>query len=174
MLGDPDAQIKIIMASNPYCNPCKDQHEVVSKLISSYAGKVSVAFRFVRSGKDMNDRPNGLQYLIWYWLHNIYGKSNESERLDGLLHDWYSYMDLEKFKKKYPVKTAFDYDFIESIESQHYDFMQLNGIHQTPTFFVNGYQLPTTYTMEDILSMVPGLVHFFMKKDHAKLSSLQS
>ena len=163
MLGSPDAPIKIIMASNLYCKPCKEQHEVISKLISSYADKVSVTLRFVRSGKNLVERPNSLQYLIWYWLQNIYGKSNEPERVDSMMHHWYAYMDLEKFKTKYPIETAFDYGLIESIESQHYDFAELNGIRRTPTFFINGHLLPVTYGLEDVLAMVPGLAHSFRK-----------
>jgi len=148
-LGNPSAPIKIIMVSNLYCNPCKLEHEVIHQLVATYSGLVSVALRFVKNGKD----PASVGTLLSYWFHNIYGKENESTNTANLMHDWFELWDLEKIEKKYGIKT--NDTVIDKLEQQHYGWTR--QVSMTPTFFVNGYELPRGYTIDDLLAMAPSL-----------------
>ena len=96
LLGNLYAPIKIIMVSNLYCNPCKLKHEIVDELVSAYPDKVSVALRFVRSGKDLNSI-SPMQYLLGYWLNNIVDTTDENEKTASLMHQWFTLWDMQKF-----------------------------------------------------------------------------
>ncbi len=150
-VGSPDAPIQIIMVSNLYCNPCKLKHAVVDQLLAMYPDKVSVVFRFVRSGKDVAS----VGQLVGYWHQAIQGKEDESQQTVDLMHDWFDLWDIEKFMKKYPVKAVDTRG--AKLEAQQYAWIEAVGIRQTPTFFINGYELPKEYVIDDLLVMVLSL-----------------
>jgi uncharacterized membrane protein/thiol-disulfide isomerase/thioredoxin len=151
LLGNPAAPIKIIMVSNLFCNPCKLKHEVIDQLVTMYPDKVSVALRFVKSGRDVAS----VGYLLNYWYHNIYRRDNESRNTAKLMHHWFELWDFPKFVKKYPVQA--DEARIEKSEAQHYAWIDEMEIRQTPTFFVNGHELPKEYAIDDLMAMAPAL-----------------
>jgi protein-disulfide isomerase len=149
-VGNTDAPIQLIMASNLYCNPCKLKHEVVSQLISSYPHKVSVAFRFVKSGKD----DESVKHLLAYWVENIHAKENESENTMKLMHDWFALRDFEKFKKQCPIEPNKEH---EKLAAEHFVWIDKANVGLTPTFFVNGNELSSEYVIDDLLAMAPSL-----------------
>lgn len=155
LLGSVEAPVKIIMVSNLYCNPCKLKHEVIDQLVALYPDKVSVALRFMKSGRD----EGSVSHLLGYWHHAIYGKENESNNTANLMHHWFELWDFEKFKKKYSVTT--DGALIEGLEAQHYAWINEAEVRLTPTFFVNGYELPKEYSIDDLLALTPSLADFF-------------
>lgn len=147
LLGNPAAPIKIIMVSNLFCNPCKLKHEVIDQLVSMYPDKVSVALRFVKSGRDVAS----VGYLLNYWHQNIYRKDDESRNTAKLMHHWFELWDFPEFVKKYPVKP--DGARIEKLVTQHFAWIDEMQVGKTPTFFVNGYELPKEYMIDDMLAM---------------------
>ncbi len=153
-MGNPEAPVQIIMISNLYCKPCKDQHSVIGKMLNNFPDKINVALRFVVSkDKDSN------HYLILYWLKFIHHKKDESALTLKLIHDWYTLMDLEKFKNKYPLGKEEHVEIAEDIEVRHLKWINHLSIAMTPTFFVNGYQLPKGYTLQDLFALIPSLAH---------------
>jgi hypothetical protein len=120
------------------------------------------------SGKDMKT-PTTNQYLINYWHDNIYGKREESENTEQLLHDWYQLMDLEQFKLKYPMQHLSS-EQTENIELQHYQWIDDGNVYSTPTFFINGFQLPKDYIIIDLLAIIPGLSESIGNLDKKEIS----
>lgn len=157
LIGNPDAPIKIIMASNLYCNPCKEQHEKASQLIAYFPDKVNLGIRFLLSSRDINRIPTTNQYIIQYWKQNFYGKNEQSANTENLLHDWFLTMDFEKFKKKYPLDYSSVDDESKQLENLHFNWISHSRVTQTPAFFINGYELPKEYSLEDLMFLVPGL-----------------
>ncbi len=156
LLGSPHAPIKIIMVSNLYCNPCKEKHKVVEELMTMYPDKVSVALRFVRSKDDTVNGLNAGSYLVGAWLTHCYGKAHEGKNTTALVHDWFEFWDLQKFAKKYSSDKPQE-ETCKAIETQHYTWTQAAQVYLTPTFFVNGYQFPTEYSIDDMMAMIPAL-----------------
>jgi len=72
------------------------------------------------------------------------------------LHDWFALWDLEKFAEKWRVDEQVREECIHLAVAQN-AWTTTVGVQQTPTFFLNGYQLPEHYTVEDLLAMLPGL-----------------
>lgn len=165
LAGDSAAPVNIIVATNLYCHPCKEKHELVNRLLSVYPEKVSIATRFIRSGKDTGRHPTSSQYIIEYWFQNIRGKKGESHETTALLHDWFAMMDLEKFRKKYPVNVDWDNAHSKQIEARHFEWVQEAGVQVTPAFFINGYKLPADYSIEELMFLIPGLAESIIESE---------
>lgn len=167
ILGSSEAPINIIAVSGLYCKPCKIKHEIIEQLVENYAGKISVTLRFVPEGKDKR----AVGYLLGYWQQFIQNKDDESENSMKMMHEWFDLWDLEKFIKKHPVETT--NSNIEKLETQHYKWINEIGIKATPTFFINGYELPRGYTIDDLLVMTPSLADSLneMKKNEMTFQS---
>lgn len=157
LIGRPDAPLKIIMVSNLYCKPCKEQHKVADQLISMYPDRVNVALRFVPSGNEADHKMESVRYLLGYWLTNISGTENESSKTMDLTREWFDNRNLKKFTKKHPIGQSNELE-IKQLEEQHYIWARRAGTTFTPTFFLNGRQLPSDYNLEDVVAMVSGLV----------------
>jgi len=166
IVGNPHALIRIIMASNLYCNPCKLKHEVAAQLVAMYPDHVQVAMRFVKSGKD----PESVNHLLNFWYQFIKGKEDESNKTMQLLHDWFTSWDLQKFKKKYALPI--EKPEVADLEAQHYDWMSTAAILQTPTFVINGYEMPKEYGIEDLLAMVPALSNGLEKIENKEMTAV--
>ncbi len=162
MLGNPDAPLKIIMVSNLYCNPCKEKHKVIEQLIAMYPDKVSVTLRFVPSGNYRVGKLTSLSYLLGSWLSHVHGKTDEQEKTVGLMHDWFASLDLQKFAKQWPIDETQQGEFIR-IEEYHHKWVEGINLTLTPTFFINGNELPKEYSIDDLLAMVSGLVDSVVK-----------
>lgn len=168
LIGRPNAPIKLMMASNLYCNPCKEQHKKAAQLIANYPDKINLSIRFLLSGKDVDQNPTTNQYILQYWKQNIYARSNESETLEKLMHDWYSLMDLERFKIEYPLNMEID-NSVKELEASHIDWVKDSGVTHTPKFFINGHELPKDYGLEDLLMLAPGLADHFIQSEARKI-----
>lgn len=51
------------------------------------------------------------------------------------LHDWYEWMDFEKFKEKYPLKVVLN---VKELLTQHEQWMADVKIEYTPPFLLTG------------------------------------
>ncbi|MEQ9098805.1 MAG: vitamin K epoxide reductase family protein [Imperialibacter sp.] len=157
LIGNPDAEIRVTMASNLFCNPCKEQHKFVQEVVSTYSDKVSVAFRFVKSSKTLDGIVSANEYLIQYWLTNIFNSPRESDLTELMLKDWYDLMDINKFSDQYPLSQEIGQATYD-VEKSHADWILASEIRRTPTFFVNGYELPQNYKIKDLTGLIPSLV----------------
>jgi hypothetical protein len=171
LLGNPDAPVKLLMVTNLYCNPCKNAHGVISELIQTYPDQVSVALRFIQSGKDEVAINVTVPYLLGYWLQHIKGTRDESKQTEKLIHDWFEVWDLEKFKGSHALNNA-DVGEAKTIATWHYAFANREMIQSTPTFFLNGQKLPKEYSLDDFLPMIPELstnINKLMNKQFTKV-----
>lgn len=164
VMGNPDAPIKVMMISNLYCNPCKLKHEIAAQLATMYPDKVNVTLRFVKSGKEVGS----VGHLLGYWHQFIHGKEDESQQTAELMHNWFTIWDLQKFVKKYPLKS--EGVQTEKLEAQHYAWIDEVSITLTPTFFINGYELPKEYMVDDLLAMVPSLADIIDKATKSEMT----
>ncbi|MCI1187940.1 thioredoxin domain-containing protein [Hymenobacter sp. DH14] len=164
VLGNPDAPIEILMVSNPFCAPCKRQHEQLDHLLALHPEKLKVRLRFVVSAADTGRFPTATQYLLHYWLTNIWGTPDEPARTATLLHDWYTVMNLDKFAATHPADFTDDYSLSTQLGTQHYVWVKQHGIARTPTLYLNGYQFPNAYKVADLQLMLPGLAEHFSQE----------
>jgi hypothetical protein len=80
----------------------------------------------------------------------------------NVLQDWFLKMDLESFRAKWegPANGPF-VDLREAGGNdlqEHKEWTLHNRISFTPTFFINGYELPGQYSVNDLEPLIRGLL----------------
>lgn len=157
-IGNADAPIQLLMASNLFCNPCKMMHEKLTELINMYPEKVSLSIRILPVNMQNKEEVNPRNYFIGYWLNHISGKKNESLNTSNLITDWFSTKNIQVFMSQYQMDVANNMDTeLSEILKKHTEWVDTSQITKTPTLFLNGYELPNGYGVDDLKSMIPGL-----------------
>jgi hypothetical protein len=154
ILGNPNAPINITVAANLFCWPCSRAHDVLEELLVKNPDLVVLNLRFIVNPNEENEsRSIALEYL----LETLFSLS-ELQKRDAILK-WFELMDLEKFKNIYPLKDGI-MDWY-SVINNHYQWAVNCKINLTPTIFLNGYQLPSHYLVDDLKLLVPQFIEVF-------------
>jgi len=143
-LGNPNATNTLIKVCNPYCGPCAKAHPKIEKLMEENPDlKVKIIFT----------TPNDPNHDAFKPVAHLLGISNQNksgEIIKQALDDWYlaDKKDYEKFAVKYPMNenSGKQADKIEGM----FDWCSAMKIIATPTIFINGYQLPEAFDIEDL------------------------
>jgi uncharacterized membrane protein len=149
--GNPDATFNIMIACNPYCNPCALAHNSVNDLFSKYSSKIRVAIRFALSEKNLKENDSKVE-AVRYILQYIQENPN---RVHDILHYWYKEMSFEKLVQKFPVNSFFD------VEPILMGFVKWNthlSIKGTPTFWLNGKEIPALFNWVDLFEQLPVII----------------
>ncbi|MEO6523036.1 MAG: vitamin K epoxide reductase family protein [Mucilaginibacter sp.] len=142
-IGNPHSKNTLIKVCAPYCGPCSKAHPLIEKLIDNNQDiRLQIIFNSYGQGYDTNA-------IAAKHMLAISEKADE-HTIKQALDDWYlpKKKDYEKFAAKYPMNGAVDkqLDKINAM-SEWCNKMDLNF---TPTFFLNGYQLPNNYSVSDL------------------------
>lgn len=143
VLGNPEAKHKLINVCSPICGPCAKAHPAVEELLKDNPD-VQIRIIFVASNREDDKR-----FLpVWHFL--AIAEGGGEDKLKQALNDWYldENKEYETFSKKYPVNVKGDL-FGEKIEAMH-SWCERSDVAFTPTFFLNGYQLPEMYKVTDL------------------------
>jgi hypothetical protein len=143
-LGNAQSPVQITVACNPYCAPCARAHEKLDKLAANNDIGLTIRFNIKTENKE-DKRTQAVEYL----LQVLSGTSTDYKR--EVLHDWFTWMNIEKFKEKYPLKKGID---TGDQLKRHDQWTVKTKILFTPTVFVNGHELPKLYRTDDL----PGLL----------------
>lgn len=151
-IGNPNANINIYLATNLLCNPCKDTHNKIDKLLDLLPS-IKITFRFMRIS---NSTDNPVHYFIKYWLNNIHGLRDEPKLTRRLISTWYDKMNWLNFMEAHPIKNdTVSNDLVESISKKHVDWFETNEINRTPTLVLNNRVLPEVYEVEHLEGILP-------------------
>ena len=139
--GNPDADLKITIFTNPFCNPCATMHTRMEKLLQETDNDISVQYIFSSFTPDL-DFAN--KYLVAAFLQK------EQKEFERIIADW--------FKRGKPLREAFFNDLQLDIEDpqvetefqKHEAWKENAKLRATPTILVNGYKLPDNYKIEDL------------------------
>lgn len=142
-LGNPDADLQIMVACNPYCGPCAKAHQILHELLLKNDIGLTVRFSVKTENKEER-RLLAVQYILQL------AKSKRNAYIRKLLHDWYADMDFEKFSKKYPLSNK---ENVDELLKQHELWSSESEIKFTPTIFINGHELPRQYQTDDLKIM---------------------
>ncbi|HET6724219.1 MAG TPA: vitamin K epoxide reductase family protein [Chitinophagaceae bacterium] len=144
-LGNPDAKNTIIKVCNPFCGPCAKAHPVINELLEHNPDvKVQIIFSGIK-----DDAVNKINMVVKH-LMAVYEK-NDPAYMKHALDDWYirGKGKQEAFAELYPLNDAFDNKLEAKLNAMKM-WCNETGIKFTPTYFVNGYQLPEVYKVEDL------------------------
>lgn len=146
-LGNPDAEIQITVACNPYCGPCAKAHKALHEMVEK--NDIGLTIRFLIKTENKEDKK---QQLVEYILQLVNDKNREYKGY--ILHDWYKEMDFNTFSKKYPLLKEVD---VKDQLKNHERWNNENKIAFTPTIFINSYELPKQYTAEDLKLVIKNI-----------------
>jgi protein-disulfide isomerase/uncharacterized membrane protein len=141
IFGNPDANLKITILTNPFCNPCAKMHKRVKKMLQDTNRKVSVQYILSSFNADLE---YANRYLIAVYLQK------EQNEFEDIIAGWF-----EKGKSLKEVffdklQLVMNHPAIETEFQKHEAWREKTQIRATPTIFVNGYKLPDNYKIEDL------------------------
>ncbi|NDV57814.1 thioredoxin domain-containing protein [Bacteroides sp. 519] len=142
IFGNPDANLKITVLTNPHCEPCAIAHKRIDKLLSEYEDKFCVQYIFAAFNESLLQSN---RFLIAVALHE------DQHTQKKIFTQWF---EKEKYFAKEYIKK-FEYDLssevVESELRKHQAWREENKINGTPTILINGYKLPENYILEDLI-----------------------
>jgi protein-disulfide isomerase len=141
-LGNPDAEVEITMFTNPHCNPCAKMHQDLEELLASADESVKVRLYFL----SFPQREKTTQELLTLCL-----SAPDNQARQEILHTWF-----EK-KQKNEVQPT---EQAEQIRQAHQQYAEANQIEATPTIFVQGFQLPQGYQIQELHYQIENLQNF--------------
>ncbi len=143
-IGNPAATNTIIKVCNPYCGPCAKAHEKIEALLENN-DNVKMKLIFTTPNEETHPSIKPTRHLMAI-AENTYDRQKLKQSLD----DWYlpDKKDYDLFAAKYPMNGELlqQRNKIEAMEK----WCNNIKITFTPTIFINGYQLPDAYSIEDL------------------------
>lgn len=142
-LGNLNGKYKLLKVCNPYCNPCARAHPIVENILKSN-NEVQVQIIFNASSKINDNKAKPVRHFLEYSLEL------NNEKIKEVLNDWYNNPEkkYDLFAAKHPLQNnSTDYDVKLDKMSE---WCINNKIASTPTYFINGRQLPEIYSVEDL------------------------
>jgi len=143
-LGNHSPRNILVKVCSPNCGPCAAAHPKIEELLSEIPD-LAVKINFTAP----NDPTNQLYKPVSHFLA-IQAQNNEKESIKKALDDWYlaDKKDYTHFAKLYPSTIGLE-EQGNAIEAM-FKWCNEMKIQYTPTFFINGFELPKTYSIEDL------------------------
>ena len=139
------AKYQVIKVCNPYCGPCARTHPILEQLYK--AGNIDLQILFTPGGgwEDIKTKTIGHFLAI--------ADQEDNEQTHRALDEWYGgNKDYDSFANKYRLNGEL-YKQEDKISVMR-DWCDSERIRYTPTIFVNGYELPSSYNAEDLLHIL--------------------
>ncbi|MFC3416896.1 DsbA family protein [Algoriphagus hitonicola] len=135
------AKYHVLKVCNPYCGPCARTHPLLEQLYET--GNIDLQIVFIPGGGD-EVRIKTIRHLLGI------ASQGDLEKTRQALDDWYSQdkKDYEAFATNYPLNGELTKQ--ESNIKAMQDWAEKEQITHTPTIFINGYELPSTYAVDDL------------------------
>jgi thiol-disulfide isomerase/thioredoxin len=151
ILGNPDAKLKILVVSSPFCGHCKAVHENILMLLERYNNVVSIEIRFNFNQEFSNENIK----IVHQRLLGIYLEKGQ-ETFINALENWFEDKNIEQLK---PLEDNLIVDLkINEILNEQFLWNQENAITFTPAVLINGYHFPVQYDRNDLIYFVNELV----------------
>jgi protein-disulfide isomerase len=148
VMGNPHGAIRLTKVCNPYCGPCSKAHPEIDELIRN---NPDIRVQVIFTAKNVQDNPSSEAVRHFMAVH----EKGDKLLTHQMLHDWYTQdtKDFTYFASKYVVgDTIAAQD--QKLEAMS-NWCQQTEITFTPTFFINGFQLPDIYRITDVKHLLP-------------------
>ena len=142
VIGDPNASIEIIKVCNPYCEPCAVAHQSLFELMAT---NKNIKLRIIFFAKGANDS-NTLPVILFLSIAEKFGV----EKFHEVLHEWFlgDRKNYKELANTYPIDHNDLSQYMTKAQLMS-EWSSKMGVKGTPTFFINGYQLPEGYNFTD-------------------------
>lgn len=146
ILGNPEAKLKMMVISSPFCSHCVEVHKNIEAILKQHKETISIAIRFNFNATLADEKSR----MVHHNLVNQY-LANGQDAFRKSFHDWFENKDIEKIKIDVNCQAT---------EFLHAQFLwnQENSITFTPAIIINGYQFPKEYNRNDFIYFINDLV----------------
>lgn len=143
VLGNPEAEHRIIIVLSAYCPYCEHLVTEVRDFIQAVQ-TAKITFRFAAHNA-LNSEFSS--YIL------AYGSNHSSKDTFRCVESWYALTDknLELFNKNVLKISEFDYNLIVEAKTAWENWRNENGIAYTPAIIVDGHIMPRFLKLEDFL-----------------------
>ena len=141
LFGNRDAQLKVSILTNPFCNPCARIHKRVEKILKDTKREISIQYIFSSFHPDLNFAN---KYLIAIYLEK------EQQEFERIIADWFEKGKALRDDYFKDMNLDMENPEIEIEFQKHEEWRKKTQLRATPTVLVNGYQLPENYKVEDL------------------------
>lgn len=148
VLGNPFAPLTIMVACNPYCNPCSLLHKQIDQLLDDYPHKAKFIIRMLSNS---NSASNKLTIAVKAILERAARMNSEETR--RMLHDWFAMKDFDRWKLEWPSQE--NEAEVSSFMNQVNKWFVDNTVSFTPTIFIQGRKMPGRYDFSDFQKILP-------------------
>ena len=141
LLKGKRSKYQVIKVCNPYCGPCARVHPVLENLFDR--GNIDLQILFT-PGRGDEPKDKAIRHLM---AIDVMGEIEYTRRA---LDDWYGEgkMDYGSFASRYQINGELSH--LEGRLEEMSDWCEKERITHTPTLFINGYELPSEYGVEDL------------------------
>lgn len=148
--GYKNAELNILVITNPMCGFCKESHSIVEKILNQDNPDIQVTIRF-------NVQPNDKDSLgtkIALKLIELY-KSKSQEDCLLALSEIYGKIDANTWLQNWGETS--DVECITVLEKEK-EWCTNNKINFTPAIIINGKEFPKEYDRTDLLYFIDDLI----------------
>ncbi|MDN5213739.1 vitamin K epoxide reductase family protein [Fulvivirgaceae bacterium BMA12] len=150
VVGNPEAPVEITAFLSLNCAPCQKAFNQLKTVFNNENIKINLIFSLHDHDKSFVNR-----------IAQLYNEKKHREATE-LLDVWYhSKGNLPNSLIKQAKESEPD-DHFEKIQKAHGELFLFAGISETPTIFVQGYNLPEEYRIKDIVYFID----FLKKQKH--------
>jgi uncharacterized membrane protein len=146
-LGNKYAKYTVLKICNPYCDPCVMAHSMLESIVESNQNvKLQILYNVT------NEENNILTLPVSHFL--AIAEENNEHLLRTALHDWYTSKtrNYKNFAKKYPIGDLSMQ--AEKLRKMHDWCKSMKVEDRTPIYFINGYELPDIYSVNDLILLL--------------------
>lgn len=147
IFGNKNADVQLVIITNPFCGHCREVHSLVEKLLNSHSDLVSIIIRF---NINANDTKSDI-VRITNKLFNIYHNDTHEKCLEAM-HEIYKDNNSEKWLEKWDT-TLPSNNYIPELK-KGYNWCQENNINFTPEILINGSAYPKAYNRSDLIYLL--------------------
>lgn len=157
VLGNKNADIQLLIVSNPFCSPCAVNHKEIDELLNNYPDLVGVTYRFTVNVDIVEDEGN---IAVTHILNACMFHDYEIEGVKHPLDFWFETMDINEFENRYIWDKERN---IQELLLRYAKWCKENNILRTPSIFLNGYELPKQYKAHDLKLLIPTLTEIISR-----------
>jgi len=142
ILKNKSPKYQVIKLCNPYCGPCAKAHPELERLVE--AGNIDLQIIFFANGSMDDLHAKTISHLL------AINSKGDPKVTQEVLDQWYTAekKDYAVFANRYPMNGEIDQQQEKLLAMK--TWCENEGINHTPTFFINGYELPKEYGIADI------------------------
>lgn len=150
IFGNKNAEVKLVIITNPFCGHCREVHSLVEKILNSHSERVSITIRFNINADDTKSDI----VIITSKLLDIYHNDTPEKCLEAM-HEIYNDNDASKWLKKWNTSLPSN-NFIFILKEEH-SWCKQNNINFTPEILINGSAYPKAYDRSDLIYFIEEL-----------------